>query len=86
MTFFASSDRAGVIRITPTLPAGVLVIADDPSEDLLAETISALARHSYDGKTLLVPGIPEAPSDMAALEALISFRARVMHTLAQVVS
>ncbi len=56
-------DRTGVIAITHTVPAGTLVIADDPSETLLCDTVSGLCRLAYDNRTMLVPGIPEARSD-----------------------
>lgn len=46
--------------------------------------IEANARHAYDGKTLLVPGIPEASTDDLALDALIAFCQRVNKNLASV--
>jgi hypothetical protein len=41
----------------------------------LKEIIGARARHAYDGATLLVPGIPEAVDDTAALDALDKWKA-----------
>ena len=41
----------------------------------LKEIIGTKARHAYDGKTLLVPGIPEATDDEAALAALQTWSA-----------
>lgn len=40
--------------------------------------VEVMARHAYDGKTLLVPGIPEAANEDAALLALSRFRREVM--------
>lgn len=39
--------------------------------------VSALARHAHDGHTLLVPGVPEAANDDAALDALCDWRQRL---------
>jgi hypothetical protein len=45
--------------------------------------LETCARHAYDGKTLLVPGVPEAQSDDAALDALIGWCRRVQPALAR---
>lgn len=45
--------------------------------DLLRKHVGALARRSYDGKQLLVPGIPEAASFQQRMEALLRFKALV---------
>ncbi len=71
----AHADRAGVIRFTQSkCPSGCLPIAR--GDDTLMERIRAQARLAYDNKTLLVPGVPEAQSELAALDALMAFRAR----------
>ena len=49
-------------------PAGAL-----PLPDVHRSVIEARARHAYDNKTLLVPGVPEAANDAAALEAFEAF-------------
>jgi hypothetical protein len=41
----------------------------------LKEVISVKARRAYDGVNLLVPGIPEAVDDAAALDALEKWKA-----------
>lgn len=51
------------------IPDGCLPIARGPSKKL-RDFIEARARHAYDGATLLVPGIPEAPDQAKALDAL----------------
>jgi len=50
------------------MPSGALPIARGPKAEL--EAILPRARLSYDGETYLVPGVPEAPNQTAAYEAL----------------
>ena len=73
---YALCSRAGVITFAPQVPVdmSLLPIARGPSRKL-KERIEGVARHAYDGITLLVPGIPEAPNEAAALNALQAFRA-----------
>jgi hypothetical protein len=40
----------------------------------LRARVSVKARHAYDGRTLLVPGIPEAADEVAALLAMKRWR------------
>ena len=54
------------------MPDGAIQIAEAPAKFLRKE-ISAAARHAYDGKTLLVPGVPEAKNGNAAVDALFRF-------------
>lgn len=49
-----------------------MIVAQGP-EKKLREFLSAVTRHSYDGKTLHVPGVPENEGE-AKGEALILFR------------
>ena len=80
---FASCDRRGVIEFgTGKCHAGMLEIARARSAKRLKATISAIARHAYDGTTLLVPGVPEAENDDAACDAVIAFRGRATKRLA----
>ncbi len=44
---------------------------------LLRRAIESLARLAYDGRTWLVPGVPEAASKAEAMAALQQFRERV---------
>lgn len=83
MTFFAFTNRAGVIGFGQRLPANTLHVADDPDQQQLRDVVEGLARHAYDGETLLVPGIPEATCDADALDALLAFRRRVIRALAE---
>lgn len=69
----AYCDASGVIEFGDWLPGGRLPIAAGP-QDKLIELVSGACRHAYDGKTLLVPGIPEAEDQRAGLDALRCFR------------
>ncbi|MEA3017329.1 MAG: hypothetical protein QOI38_2051 [Sphingomonadales bacterium] len=70
---YALADRHGRISFSPRLVEGLLPVGRDSERRLRAE-IEVTARHAYDGKTLLVPGVPEAPDADAALDALIAYR------------
>jgi hypothetical protein len=79
----AYCDRSGTIGFCrATCPDGTLPIASHAHDALLRGAIAALARQSYDTNTLLVPGLPEADSSEAALDALIAFSALVRERLA----
>lgn len=79
----AYCDRAGTIGFCPaTCPDGTLPIASHAHDALLRGAIAAVARRAHDNTTLLVPGIPEASSPDAALDALIAFGDRVRERLA----
>ena len=76
MPHFAYCDRNGIIDFGEALPEGRLPILKSKRLRTVKLILSARARHAYDGKTLLVPGIPEAGEDSdAALDALHKFRA-----------
>jgi hypothetical protein len=68
MSAVAYTWRSGVIEFGQFKPEGAVAL---PTAD--ENIISAVARHAYDGKTLLVPGIPEAEDDEEALDALEEF-------------
>ena len=63
---------SGQIEFGPRIPEGTLPIARGPAKKL-RPFIEAVSRHAYDGKTLLVPGVPEAPNQTKALDALHAF-------------
>lgn len=63
---------SGEIEFGEKPPKGAIVIASG-SANVLREQISATARHAYDGKTLLVPGVPETGCPIAAVAALRAF-------------
>jgi len=64
--------RSGRIDFGRSVPEGAIKIAKGPSKKL-KQLISAVARHAYDNKTLLVPGVPEADTDDHAADALERF-------------
>lgn len=61
---------------TASCPEGALPICRGPS-DLVRETVSGAARRGQDGKELFVPGIPEAASEIQAMNALQNFTANI---------
>lgn len=65
--------RGGQIEIGARIPDGALPPIRGRRRDV-ERTICARSRHAYDGKTLLVPGVPEAIDDDAALSAWRQFR------------
>ncbi|BAE49259.1 hypothetical protein [Paramagnetospirillum magneticum] len=71
-TIFAYCYASGQIEFGPRVPQGALAIAKG-REDALRDLMCGTSRHAYDGETLLVPGVPEAPNQMAAVEKLIAF-------------
>lgn len=60
---------SGQIEFGTRIPEGALPIARGPARKV-RDFVEAVARHAYEGETLLVPGIPEAPDQSAALTAL----------------
>lgn len=64
--------RSGQIKVGPRCPEGALPLAYGP-ESRLRKAVSVRARHAYDGKTKLVPGVPEADNEDAAIEAARQF-------------
>lgn len=64
--------QTGVIGFGPRVPKGAILIMGGSGQKFKAE-ITVMARHAYDGITLLVPGIPEADGEEAKLDALDKF-------------
>jgi hypothetical protein len=70
--------RTGLIEFGYAVPKGCLTIAKSIREDVLRSVVSGNARHAYPPSTdLLVPGIPEAPDDHAAVKAICDFSERI---------
>ena len=61
--------RSGEIEFSDVIPSGALPIIGKNRKSIPRARIEAGARLAYDGKTLLVPGIPEAESDDEAYRA-----------------
>ncbi|PKR53535.1 host nuclease inhibitor protein [Thalassospira marina] len=64
--------RTGKIEFGTSVPEGAMAIMTGPASEITDE-ITSKSRLAYDGKTLLVPGIPEAPSAEHAKAALDRF-------------
>lgn len=73
--------RSGHIDLGRSVPAGTLPLAKAPAKKL-RDTLDGLARLAYDNRTLIVPGLPEATDDDAALNAVLRFRRRLTRALA----
>lgn len=70
----------GRIDFGRKMPDGALLIASAPAKKLRG-VISVTARHAYDGKTRLVPGVPEAASGNEAVDALLAYNRSVKKRL-----
>ena len=73
---YALCAASGEITFAQRIPADLhlLPLAHGPGRKLRAQ-VCAVARHAYDGETLLVPGIPEADGDQEkAMDALLAFQ------------
>lgn len=72
----AFCDRKGRIEFVRgdgrNIPSGMMGLVEGPAPKV-RKLMAVVARHAYDNKTLLVPGIPEAPNDTAAYDALVKF-------------
>lgn len=77
---FAFCDRRGVIEIAAYTPAGMFPLGKGKGARLI-DAIQGIARLAYDGRTWLVPGIPEAETNEEAVEAAKRFRDRVSDRL-----
>ena len=79
--------RNGVIHFGSRVPDGALSIASSANGKLLREKVKVAARWSYPTKRggkdskPLVPGVPEAPDDVAACDAVIRFSKEVRKRL-----
>lgn len=64
--------RSGKIEIGERCPKTALPLFFGTPEDL-KETIQGTARLAYDNETWLVPGVPEASGDDAAMDAVSEY-------------
>jgi hypothetical protein len=64
---------SGEILFGQRVPRGAIRIASGPAKTL-RKKVSAVARHAYDKRTLLVPGVVEAPNQMQGIKALVAFK------------
>lgn len=63
-------------------PDGSIAIASAPAR-VLRDAVAGSARLAYDGKTWLVPGVPEAVSTDEALRALSHYAKRLRLSVAR---
>lgn len=73
--------RSGEAFVSRRVPKGTMKIVTGHGRRL-RRILSACARHAYDGKTLLVPGLPEADDDRLAIEAVKHFEEMLRKRLA----
>jgi len=69
---YAFCYRSGQIHFGRKVPDGAIAMASGPARKV-RDFFCGVSRHAYDGKTLLVPGIPEAEGDDEAESALRRF-------------
>lgn len=73
---------SGLIEVGAHCPKGTVLLGSGPS-DVLKEAISATARLSYNNRHWLVPGVPEAADEDAAVDAVTVYRDRLKLRLAR---
>jgi hypothetical protein len=64
---------SGEIKIGKRVPKGALPLNLRGDERKVKAFVERFARHAYDGVTMLVPGVPEAPNQGVAVKALARF-------------
>ncbi len=73
---YACSWASGQITFHFTPPKGAIVVARGvPSK--VRSLIKATARQGYDGKTIFLPGVPEAEIGKEAFQALCRYTRRI---------
>lgn len=72
MTTLAYCYGSGQIGFGEKCPGGALPLVRGGDQEV-RDFMSGVARHAYDGETLLVPGIPEAENQTIAFQKLIVF-------------
>lgn len=72
MTAVLYAWRNGVMRVGARCPEGAMALATG-GEKRLRRFMCARSRHARDGRTKLVPGVPEAETDRQAFRAVGMF-------------
>ncbi len=72
--------RSGQVKVGDVVPDGAIEIAEG-DDYALRTAIMAVSTRAYDERSYMVPGIPEAEDDDAAMEALLAFQAEVVGRL-----
>lgn len=70
-------------RRTPAGAIEIFSFADRRAALVGNAVLEVAARHAYDGKTLLVPGVPEVAGTIAATDALIAWVGWVVPRMAR---
>ena len=68
--------RSGLVGMAESTPDTALEVGAAP-EAILKPIVEVVSRHAYKGEDFLCPGVPEAPNDDAALDAVIDFRKQI---------
>lgn len=75
---YANVGPDGIIVFEPHADPGLNRLpvgsARDEDTERFKRAISGIARHARTGDFLIVPGVPEAPNQLKAVDALIRFR------------
>ena len=79
--YYAYAYRSGVVRVGRRVPARAIIVASSPSRYRLRGAVDMCARIAYDGRTRLVPGVPEAADDAQACNAAALFGERIRRYL-----
>ncbi len=66
--------RSGECEVVSRVPQGTIRVIGGLPADRLQRALDVVARHAYDGKTRLVPGLPEADNDHDARVAVFLFQ------------
>lgn len=74
--------RSGQVVVARRVPRGAMQLVTGHGRRL-NRVLGVCARHAYDGKTLLVPGVHEAKTDVEALEAVRQFKQMLLKRLAR---
>lgn len=76
---------SGLLQVARDVPEGALHLATGPDEIML-EAISGTARLGYDNQTWIVPGVPEANSTDAALDAVFDFQNHLVKRIGSILA
>jgi hypothetical protein len=68
--------QSGLVEVADDKPHGAISLMQGARHALERRLITH-ARHAYDGKSLLVPGVPEAETEAEKLAAVKAFAARL---------
>jgi acyl carrier protein len=71
-TIFAFCGADGAIEFGPEVSPGTIAFARG-REDTLRDLMAVVARHAWDGVTLLVPGVPEAANQTDAMDVMLDW-------------